>query len=110
MHEVWKISGRVGSFSVPLIHFSHKTLEEFIVKIRKYSEIRAEELYEEGVTSSYLSILFLPLGKLLQNYFYKLGVLDGLRGLIAAVVMSFYTFLVRAQLWLLWHEESNTKK
>ena len=36
-----------------------------------------------------------------MNYFIKFGFLDGLQGLVFAIMMSFHSFLVRGKLWLL---------
>jgi len=37
--------------------------------------------------------------KFIQNYFLRLGFLDGTAGLISAVMMSFHSFLARGKMW-----------
>lgn len=99
-HEVWKIRGRVGKLINPLLHFPHKTMEEFLKEINFYTDIRAEELKSKNVRAHFWSILSYPLGKFLVNFFFKRGFLDGIHGLIFAILMSFHSFLVRGKLWL----------
>src|SRR5690606_29137803 len=41
VHEVWKIQGKVGSLTNPILHFPHMTLSEFLSEINIYSTIRA---------------------------------------------------------------------
>lgn len=99
-HERWKINGRVGKLVNPLLHFPHKTLEEFLKKINFYTDIRAEELKSKNVKAFFWSILAYPLGKFLSNFLLRRGFMDGIHGLIVAIIMSFHSFLVRSKLWL----------
>jgi glycosyltransferase involved in cell wall biosynthesis len=105
VHEVWKVSGYIGTFQGEMIHYPHQTVREFLAEINLYTDLRAEELYRLKVRSSGLSILFYTKAKFLQNYIVKLGILDGMPGLISAVMMSFHSFLVRAKLWLIWNKK-----
>lgn len=108
IHETWDIRGIVGTFRSPLLHYHSGGIQNFLTKVNHYSSIRARELHAEKKKSSFKSVLFFPIGKMFFNYFLKFGFLDGIPGLINAIAMSFYTFLVRAKLWLLWNE--STKK
>lgn len=101
VHEKWKIPGPIGELRTPLIHYPHQNVAEFLSEINKYSTLRSGELAREGKKSSALSILFYTKGKFLDNYLIKLGLLDGVPGLIRALMMSYYTFLVRSKLWTL---------
>jgi glycosyltransferase involved in cell wall biosynthesis len=106
VHETWKIEGEVGELENPLEHYPHPTISEFLENINDYSTLRAEELYEQGVKTNLFLILAYTKGKFLQNYFWKLGFLDGMPGLIVALLMSFHSFLVRSKLYLLWKQEN----
>lgn len=101
VHEKWKVKGNIGTLKNPLIHFPHKTLQDFLKEINFYTSIRANELSKKNRTSSFLSILVYPVGKFLINYIVRRGFLDGIDGLIIAIMMSFHSFLVRGKLWLL---------
>lgn len=99
-HEKWKIEGNVGDIMNPLLHFPHKTVSEFLKEVNFYTEIRAEELKNKNTKVFFWSILIYPLGKFLINYVIKRGFLDGMQGLLFAIIMSFHSFLVRSKLWL----------
>jgi len=105
VHEVWKIRPPIGELKNPLFHYPHPTIKEFLSDINFYTDLRAKELFEKGVRSDFISILFYPTAKFLSNYFLKLGLLDDLQGLVFALMMSFHSFLVRGKLWLLWQKK-----
>lgn len=88
-----------------LIHFPHKTIDEFLSEINFYTSLRAKELYEKGIRGTVRNIILYPKGKFLKNYFLKLGFLDGIEGFILAIFMSLHSFLVRGKLWLLWRKK-----
>lgn len=99
-HEEWKIDGLVGKLINPLLHFPHETLSEFLKEINFYTDIRASDLKNKKAKTYPLSMFSYPLGKFLVNYFIKRGFMDGMPGLVFAIIMSFHSFLVRAKLWL----------
>lgn len=101
VHEVWKIKGPTGELIEPLYHYPHPTVVEFIARISRWTTLDAEEFYKHGVRSSFGKIIMYPVGKFIVNYFMKLGLLDGMPGLIMAICMSFHSFLTRAKLYLL---------
>jgi glycosyltransferase involved in cell wall biosynthesis len=103
-HERWEIKKPVEELINPIFHFPHKNLEEFLKEINYYTDIRANELKKNNIKATFLSILFYPTGKFILNFFIKKGFMDGIRGLIFAIVMSFHSFLVRGKLWLKYNE------
>jgi glycosyltransferase involved in cell wall biosynthesis len=99
VHEVWIVEGKTETFENPLMHYPHPTVSKFLQKINFYTTLRAKELFAKGEKVSLLKIIFYPKAKFIQNYFLRLGFLDGLPGLVQAILMSFHSFLVRAKLW-----------
>jgi glycosyltransferase involved in cell wall biosynthesis len=99
VHEVWEITGKTDTLENNLIHYPHQTISEFLQEINFYTTLRAKELFEKGEKSSMFKVIAYPKAKFIQNYFIKLGFLDGLEGLVQAIIMSFHSFLVRAKLW-----------
>ena len=71
------------------------------MEINYYTDLRAQELLNNGVKVKIYHIVLYPIAKFILNYIFKLGFLDGLEGLIFAILMSFHSFLVRAKLWIL---------
>ncbi len=105
VHEKWNIPGKTGILDNPLYHYPHSTVDQFLAEINKYTDLRAKELYEQGVKTNWFLILLYPKTKFFLNYVIRLGFLDGLAGLITALMMSFHSFLVRGKLWLLWEKK-----
>ena len=101
VHEKWKIKGPIDELRNPLLHYPHQTISEFLREINFYTDIRAKELYMKGIHVYLSSIILYPAGKFLLNYIFKRGFLDGIPGLILAILMSFHSFLVRGKVWLL---------
>lgn len=99
VHEVWKIDGTTSLLENSLQHFPHPTIAEFLKEINFYSTLRAKELHGKGATATWFSILLYTKAKFFQDYFVKLGFLDGIEGFVAAMLMSMHSFLVRGKLW-----------
>jgi glycosyltransferase involved in cell wall biosynthesis len=99
VHETWNINGSIGNFKMPLFHYPHQSIADFLKEINYYTDLRAKELYAKGVKTNGYKVVLYPMGKFTQNYFLKLGFLDGIEGLVFAIMMSLHSFLVRAKLW-----------
>lgn len=104
VHEVWNISGVVGTLNHPLHHFPHPNVAQFLTNINIYSTINARHLYSSRVSVNGSHIVLYPVAKFIQNYIFRKGFLDGMPGMLVAVMMSFHSFLTRAKLWLLLHK------
>lgn len=102
VHEFWEIKGKVGELKHPLLHYPHQTIREFIKDIDFFSTLHAKELAREEKKPSLFKIIFYPAGKFLKNYFFLLGFLDGIPGLIVALMMSFHSFLSWSKFYLEW--------
>jgi glycosyltransferase involved in cell wall biosynthesis len=105
VHEKWQIKGNTVVLHNVLSHYPHQTIKDFLKEINYYTDLRAAELFDNKVKVRWSSIIFYPKAKFILNYFLRLGFLDGLPGLVFALMMSFHSFLVRAKLWLLWQKK-----
>ncbi|MDP2873747.1 MAG: glycosyltransferase family 2 protein [bacterium] len=97
VHEVLQVSGTIGILDGALWHNPHRNLGEFVAKINRYTEMEMQVQPTRG--TPWCEIVFYPIGKFVVNYFFRLGFLDGVRGLILAVMMSYHSFLKRAKIW-----------
>ncbi|MCL4389892.1 MAG: glycosyltransferase family 2 protein [Patescibacteria group bacterium] len=88
VHEVWDINDPVGVLKNPLLHRPHPTVHEFIDTINCYTDLESGKF-------SYFRLFANPIGKFIQNYFLRLGFLDGFSGFVMAYMMSFYSLVVR---------------
>lgn len=105
VHEKWVGKGLVGTLKNPLLHTPHPTLSSFVTKINIYSSLAAKERYDHGIRSSFVHIALYPAAKFVCNYLLKLGFLDGVPGLIHAIMMSWHSYMTHTKNYLLWHQK-----
>ncbi len=105
VHEEWKAQGQTSTLKNPLQHYPHSSVKNFIREVNQYTDIRALELYNKKVSVHLWAIILFPCVKFLHNYVFRLGFLDGLPGLVFALIMSFHSFLVRGKVWYLWQKQ-----
>lgn len=106
VHEVLEVNGPVGYIEQPILHYNHKTVNEFLEKINFESSHEAEGRYKEGKKTGTFEALFVPLLIFIKRYFFLLGFLDGKEGLITNILYAFYFFLWRAKLMELYIQKS----
>lgn len=101
VHEVWEVHGAVATLTHPIQHISHPDVAHFLSDVDRYSTINAQYLFRNGTHVAVWHIVMYPLAKFLQNYVLRGGFLDGMPGMIMAVMMSLHSFLTRAKVWQL---------
>ncbi len=106
VHEIWQSQKFIKKTRLAISHYSHQTIKSFIQKINFYTDIRSHELYQQKIKTNMFQIIFFPIGKFIQDYFLRLGFLDGTAGIIMALSMSFHVFLNKAKLWHLYKTQS----
>ena len=91
VHEEYISTGNVGFLKNHLIHRNYETVSEYINKIDRYSELALKQ------KQSFPSWWFIR--DFLKRYFYKLGFLDGYRGIFLCYLQSIYylTFTVKKE-------------
>lgn len=105
VHEEWLVEGKTSELENHLLHFPHPSVNDFLKEINFYTTIRAEELFKKNIRSKSIDMIIYPKLKFIKNYFFKRGFLDGVEGLVFAILMSFHSFLVRGKLWILWQRK-----
>jgi len=99
VHEVWRINGSVGELRHPLIHERGELVEPFIDRMIRYSPLDTRQLSQENKPFTYWRLFINPKAKFIQNYFLRLGFLDGYLGLFQAYLMSVQSLTVRVFQW-----------
>jgi glycosyltransferase involved in cell wall biosynthesis len=87
------IAPSVGHIKGDILHWSFRNVAHQIDTINKYSSLRAQDLKNQGKKFGYIKLVIKPFSRFIQNYFFKLGFLDGLAGFEVAMVSSFSYFL-----------------
>ena len=100
VHEYWDVKGKIGKLDNPILHFPHQTLREFTSDINWHSTLHASANHKEGKDSNIFKIIFFPKLKFINNWIIKGGFLDGIEGFVAALMMSFHSFLAWSKQWI----------
>jgi glycosyltransferase involved in cell wall biosynthesis len=105
VHEGMRVDGSVGTLTNPILHYTYPTVRTYFGRFNRYTSLAAEELFAEGRPARLTDILLRPPFQFLKMYFAKLGILDGLQGLVLCTFSSFYVFVKYVKLWELWRRE-----
>ena len=109
VHEFWHLddpNGHVGSLKGDLLHYSFTTINEHLKKIEKYSELAAREAVENGKNANMFMIYFSPKWHFINEYFFKLGFLDGFYGYTICRLSVYATFLKYSKIKLYYYQKS----
>lgn len=98
VHEKVITLGTVGRLDGDLLHESAETLDSYLAKQNRYTTLAAEELVGQGGGVSRLQMLLSPLFRFVKFYFFRLGFLDGLPGLVHIAIGCFNSFCKYAKM------------
>ncbi len=95
VHEL--LVARDGAAAQPLTgalkHYSFPSVESQVVRNLKYARLGAQDLLARKGRPDVGSVFYRPAWKFIECYFIKLGVLDGLAGLVIAINASYSLFM-----------------
>jgi len=89
-----------------LLHYSYDSIQHHASVSMRYSEIMAQQLFEQGKKSRAIKMWVNPFAKFIKVYFQKKGFKDGIYGLIISWIAAYSTFMKYA---LLRHLEKSEK-
>jgi glycosyltransferase involved in cell wall biosynthesis len=98
VHESMEVQGMIGDLDAVMEHYTESRLSKIIQKIDKYSTLGAEAAFREGKKSSAAGAFLRAFFTFIQDYFFRLGILDGMPGLTLAVTDSVNKFFKYAKL------------
>jgi glycosyltransferase involved in cell wall biosynthesis len=98
VHEAVEVQGIVGALDQLIEHYTESRLNRIIQKIDKYSTLGAQEAFQKGKGASVFSAFMRASFTFIQDYFFRLGILDGRPGLTLAVTDSVNKFFKYAKL------------
>jgi len=92
-------SDKVATLKIPIIHYTYKSISQYVTKQNMYSSISAKELFSAGKEVIPYIIPLKALWKFIETYFVKKGFLDGFRGFIVAMGATYSIFWKYLQIW-----------
>lgn len=109
IHERLIPDGDVRPLIHPMHHLVYRNIFDHVKTVNQFSDIYAAH---RGGAGPLFLLAGLPhaLGKFLECYIWKRGILDGWAGLVISMVSSFYVFLKHAKAWEHGQSFSSTEK
>ena len=98
VHEAVAVRGAVSALDFPIEHHTESRLSRLLLKIDKYTTLGAQEAFAAGRGATAWSAVVRASLTFLQDYFLRLGVLDGHQGLTLATVDAINKFFKYAKL------------
>lgn len=80
VHEMPKIKGKTKLLKHNMLHYCFNSAAHYKSKIEHYATLKAEELHKKGKKATIFHFIFRPFYKFMNNYFLRLGFLDGKEG------------------------------
>jgi hypothetical protein len=82
VHEQVLTSERIERLSGDLLHDSAESLARYLEKQDRYTTLQAEQMLAAGRRPGFLQMLLSPAVRFVKFYFFRLGFLDGIPGLV----------------------------
>ncbi len=98
VHEKVLYTVTPGTLEGDLLHESATDLADYLAKQNRYTTLAARQLLERGQSAAPAALLLSPLVRFIKMYFFRLGFLDGLPGLIHISIGCMNSFLKYAKL------------
>jgi glycosyltransferase involved in cell wall biosynthesis len=102
-HGTPQFAGPKGTLKHDLIHYAYPSFEQYLGHMNDYSSENVEVLVERGKAAKLAGFLWLallnPAATFVKNYFFRLGFLDGVPGLIYHLNHSAYIHWKYVKAW-----------
>lgn len=99
VHADLDIPGTVPTLKHALIHYTYRSLGQYIEKVMNYAEWGAAQAFREGRKSGFNELALRPLVRFVRTYILQAGFLDGLHGVVVCGLQAYGTFLKYVILW-----------
>lgn len=106
VHESLQIDGAVWLLKSDLKHYTFRDVFDQVATNIKFARLGAQAALQRGERASILRIFLKPPIKFLETYFWKLGFLDGLPGLVISINAAHSIFMKYVGLYF----EKNTRR
>ncbi|MBA4418034.1 MAG: glycosyltransferase family 2 protein [Syntrophus sp. (in: bacteria)] len=99
IHAKVYVDGKVGRLKTHYMHTPYADTAHQIRTIDRYSAAFADDLYKAGRHFHLFPMVSRPLYRVLRDYIFKRGFLDGIPGMIIMASTMYYVFMKYAKLW-----------
>lgn len=109
LHAKVHVKGKVGELKHYYLHYTYSDISDQLSTMDLYSGIATKDMVEAKRRSNILRLILNPLFRFVRDYFFRLGFLGGIPGLVIDVTNAYYVFLKYAKLWEYWHVTNEEK-
>jgi len=92
----------IDKIDADIRHYTYRDITHYIEKNNRYTNEKALMLFKTGKKPQVIKLIFSPIIRFIKSYFFKLGCLDGIDGLIMSLLGSWYAVLQFLKLHELW--------
>jgi glycosyltransferase involved in cell wall biosynthesis len=92
VHETLEVMGSIGHMKNKLLHYSYVDYASYKNKAVAYGKLRAQELLQKNKRPTFYHLYLKPTYNFLYNYFVRLGILDGKKGIIICYLNAFAVY------------------
>lgn len=100
VHETPVVEGRLETISEPILHYTHRNLEQMVAKTNEWSEfeadLRAKAHHPKMNVFRFARVMITGF---LHSYISEKGYKNGTAGLIESIYQAFSMFITYAKLW-----------
>lgn len=112
IHEQLEVKGKTEVLKEKLLHFTHRSIYQNLLKTAQYSQLEAQFLFDHGAKKVNP---WLVTRRMLKHFFYHYVILkgykDGMAGFVEAVYQTFsYVFITQAMIWELQKKKLTSQK
>jgi glycosyltransferase involved in cell wall biosynthesis len=106
VHEKVLTDAAVGTLAGDLLHESAESIESYLAKQNRYSTLAAETAINRGKRANFGHLLLSPTLRFIKFYFFRLGFVDGLPGLVHILIGCGASFAKYAKMLAMQRERS----
>ncbi len=99
IHEKAEVDGATERLKNLLFHYTYDSIADQLDTIIRFSKLSAEEKFSSGKRCRWTDLFFRPASIFIRGYFIKQGFLDGMRGMVIAIMNAVDTALKYACLY-----------
>lgn len=93
VHEKLIVTGKTKKLKHKLNHYSYSSYHEYKQKMIFYGKLKAQEQFIKNTKPSFYHFYLRPAYKFLNQYFLRLGILDGRKGIIICYLNALSVFV-----------------
>ncbi len=82
VHETLEVNGTSGILNSKLTHYCYREFSDYKRKMLLYGKLKAKEALQKGNRFNLILLVLKPLYNFIFNYIFRLGILDGRKGVI----------------------------